>query len=310
LYEVGCVAKAASLKPQQLGRLESAMKRLTLTLALAWLFAAGVASAQNLLVNGSFDGLVLQEPNPPGTSIPDGWRRYTFGGSDATYVVNDPGGNAVDGPNYLQIGAFNALVQVTTATITANTTYNLAAFGRSFGAGPYDVRVYAMADPLEVIYYQGESARLATLQFPLNTNAMTELTTQFTPAAQFVGQYMGVYIAAHANFYGFDNVRLTAAAAPTLDADFDNNGKVDGADFLTWQRGLGLTGASATNAAGNADGDADVDKDDLAIWKAHFGLASANPAAAGVPEPAAWALFCMCSTAIGAIRRSRCGRQL
>jgi hypothetical protein len=280
------------------------MKRLAFVLVLPLLLAAYDASAQNLLVNGSFDGLILQEPNPPGTSIPDGWRRYNFGGSDATYVVADPGGNAVDGPNYLQIGVYNALVQVTTATITANTTYNLAAFGRSFGAGPYDVRVYAMADPLEVIYYEGEASRLATLQFPGDNSiqTMTEMTTQFTPAAQYVGQYMGIYIAAHANYYGFDNVRLTAATTPTLDADFDNNGKVDGADFLTWQRNLGLTGASATNAAGNADGDMDVDGADLAIWKNHFGSAMAAPTTAAIPEPTSLALLGLCTLTIGAAR--------
>jgi hypothetical protein len=55
-----------------------------------------------------------------------------------------------------------------------------------------------------------------------------------------------------------------------LDADFNGSGFVDGADFLTWQRGLGTT-TGATKAAGDADGDADVDGDDLAIWKSEFG---------------------------------------
>jgi putative cofactor-binding repeat protein len=67
-------------------------------------------------------------------------------------------------------------------------------------------------------------------------------------------------------------------------ADFDLDLDVDGFDFLAWQRGLGLTGASATRANGNADGDADVDGDDLAAWKSQFGAAAASatvPAGAG-----------------------------
>jgi hypothetical protein len=59
--------------------------------------------------------------------------------------------------------------------------------------------------------------------------------------------------------------------AATPSADFNLDGRVNGADFLLWQRGLGAAGASATRAKGNADLDSDVDAADLAIWKATFG---------------------------------------
>jgi hypothetical protein len=72
------------------------------------------------------------------------------------------------------------------------------------------------------------------------------------------------------------------------DADFDQDGDVDGADFLRWQRGLGLD-AQTDYSAGDADGNAVVDHADLALWQGAFG----SPAAAAipVPEPApfAWA---------------------
>jgi hypothetical protein len=68
-------------------------------------------------------------------------------------------------------------------------------------------------------------------------------------------------------------------AAPEEDADFDNDGDVDGQDFLVWQRGIGAAG---TNMTGDADADNDVDGDDLAIWRGQFG----NPAVAAIPEPA------------------------
>jgi hypothetical protein len=52
-------------------------------------------------------------------------------------------------------------------------------------------------------------------------------------------------------------------------ADFDLNGVVDGADFLSWQRGLGA--ANATLNQGNSDGDTDIDHSDLAAWRVHVG---------------------------------------
>lgn len=72
-------------------------------------------------------------------------------------------------------------------------------------------------------------------------------------------------------------------------ADFDDDGDVDGDDFLVWQRGLGALG-SGTIATGDANGDLDVDGDDLAIWRTQFGGAGSLTAVSAVPEPAAFAL--------------------
>jgi hypothetical protein len=77
---------------------------------------------------------------------------------------------------------------------------------------------------------------------------------------------------------GIDNI---AAAGASQDADFNNDAKVDGADFLIWQRGLGV---GATNAQGDANADSAVTSADLAIWKSKFG-GSAVVAGAAVPEP-------------------------
>lgn len=53
-----------------------------------------------------------------------------------------------------------------------------------------------------------------------------------------------------------------------LPGDYDYNGKVDGADFLEWQRGIGTTGAEL-----EADGNEDnvVDSADLTIWQEEYG---------------------------------------
>jgi hypothetical protein len=81
----------------------------------------------------------------------------------------------------------------------------------------------------------------------------------------------------------FNEVLAALSAGPGGDdADFDGDGDIDGADYLTWQKGLGLT-SGANLSQGDADGDGAVDADDLAVWKSQF--ATAVPAAGAVPEP-------------------------
>ena len=52
-------------------------------------------------------------------------------------------------------------------------------------------------------------------------------------------------------------------------ADFDEDGNVDGHDFLTWQRGFGIA-AGAERLDGNSDDDGDVDSSDLAAWEVSY----------------------------------------
>jgi hypothetical protein len=69
-----------------------------------------------------------------------------------------------------------------------------------------------------------------------------------------------------------DPTQLQNDVAPVVvqpNADFDGNTKVDGADFLAWQRGLGATGG-ANGSAGDSNADGDVDSSDLAVWKTSF----------------------------------------
>jgi hypothetical protein len=105
-------------------------------------------------------------------------------------------------------------------------------------------------------------------------------------------------------------LRATFLGTSTNDADFDNDGDVDGADFLTWQRGLGLSGAAATNAAGNANGDTVINGADLTVWKSEFGP-PAVAAAGAVPEPSAAALLLIAAAGFAARRTAtRSGRRL
>ncbi len=52
--------------------------------------------------------------------------------------------------------------------------------------------------------------------------------------------------------------------------DFDNDGDVDGADFLRWQRGFNLAGGSLPEQ-GDANGDTLVNEADRTIWQNHYG---------------------------------------
>jgi CSLREA domain-containing protein len=54
-------------------------------------------------------------------------------------------------------------------------------------------------------------------------------------------------------------------------ADFDEDGDVDGRDFLSWQRGYGIVAPNAEKTDGDADSDTDVDGNDLSIWQDQYG---------------------------------------
>ncbi|HMP05659.1 MAG TPA: hypothetical protein PJ982_04865, partial [Lacipirellulaceae bacterium] len=53
-------------------------------------------------------------------------------------------------------------------------------------------------------------------------------------------------------------------------ADFNVNGRVDGADFLIWQRNLGAT--AVNRLSGDATGNGQVTDEDLAVWTSAYGF--------------------------------------
>jgi hypothetical protein len=84
--------------------------------------------------------------------------------------------------------------------------------------------------------------------------------------------------------FAFDMLFGNAAFAS---ADFNADGRIDGADFLVWQSNIGV---GTTRATGDADGNGMVNSADLAIWRDQFGfeattIESGAAATAAVPEP-------------------------
>ena len=144
----------------------------------------------------------------------------------------------------------------------------------------------------------------ATLNFSLGdfVPAGTETFTLInnTGAGAVMGQFGNYAQGAEVNLAGQtffidysggtgNDVVLTATVPGDEDADFDGDGDVDGADFLTWQRNLGGAGGLAQ---GDANGDSAINGDDLTVWKDQFGPGGASVGAvAAVPEPAALTLL-------------------
>lgn len=83
--------------------------------------------------------------------------------------------------------------------------------------------------------------------------------------------------------------RFPGGGAAHADGDADGDGDVDGDDFLAWHRGFGLL-ESAEHADGDANGDLNVENVDLTFWQNQFGDASESVATITVPEPSAMSL--------------------
>ncbi len=101
----------------------------------------------------------------------------------------------------------------------------------------------------------------------------------------------------------FSEVLAAVAPAPANNSDFNNDGLVDGADFLIFQRGVGLTGQTGkTN--GNANSDTVVDGADLAIFQARYGGAPQTAVAAAVAEPAGGLIAILGGTCVALLSRT------
>jgi hypothetical protein len=97
----------------------------------------------------------------------------------------------------------------------------------------------------------------------------------------------------------FKDFSVVVGGGPIDDADFNDDGSVDGQDFLIWQRGLGV---GSNNETGDANGSGTVDAADLAIWKSRFGGA-ATATAFSIPEPSMATLLATLLLSGTALRR-------
>lgn len=68
----------------------------------------------------------------------------------------------------------------------------------------------------------------------------------------------------------FQGVFVGSAQIALSDGDFDEDGNVDGGDFVAWQSGFGIL-EGAQHSSGDADADGDVDGHDFLTWQSQFG---------------------------------------
>jgi len=101
---------------------------------------------------------------------------------------------------------------------------------------------------------------------------------------------------------------VTVGAITELAGDFNNDGKVDGADLDVWKGQFGTTGAGLT---ADADVDSDVDGADFLTWQRNLGaMADGGPLGAAVPEPAASWLAALAISALLVRSNRRTAAQL
>jgi hypothetical protein len=87
---------------------------------------------------------------------------------------------------------------------------------------------------------------------------------------------------------------------PSLPADFNHSGGVNGADLTVWK------GAFGPGTGADANGDGRSDGADFLVWQRTLGAGTqAAPAAGAVPEPNAWLAMLTCVAAVTGVRRRR-----
>lgn len=129
-------------------------------------------------------------------------------------------------------------------------------------------------DPQLVVY--GPGGNLIALDQDSAADGKNALIT-------FVAAVEGMYTVQVTSESGVGEYLLSLQRKSALLAgDFNGDLKVNGLDFLAWQRGIGLVG-TATRAQGDADEDHDVDNFDLNVWQFQDGksLTTASESANG-----------------------------
>ncbi len=164
-----------------------------------------------------------------------------------------------------------------------------AGHGKLFVSEPFDEEGN-LKDPADVRTQQILTAPATCSQALGSLGTCTFDTVLFSFASDHAGELYALGMSSSkAVLYKFTD-------AYTLpEGDYNEDGKVDAADYTVWRNSLGQSVALGTMADG--DGNGTIDTGDYAIWKAHFGESVAigsgggsGVADVGVPEPSALGL--------------------
>jgi hypothetical protein len=232
--------------------------------------------------------------------------------TDVSFQYSDKEGRIVDGVvNYTGTKVNNLLLQVEPTSgkakirNTSSTTVNIDGYAiastASLTPGTWnslDDQNAAGGDWLEILDFSAS----------LLGEVKTQSTTMLGPGASYdLGTIFNPASARDLTFEFLQGGQQIATVGAVVyeaftDTDFNNDGFVDGDDFLLWQRFLGVN-SGATNAQGDANGDGAVNSADLALWRSTFGQPASQPAASAVPEPASCVLLVLGFAGVISTRR-------
>ncbi len=237
-------------------------------------FDTGLPSGINLSITSptGFDEIVTNtngtaSPGAPANNFIDGnASRNNLFGHDSTIFTGSP----------------RELVEVTIAGLEQNRQYDFTFFASRQGVSDNRDTQYEVA---------GLTSGVDTLNASNNTSDVAQvLGIQPTLAGEIVLTIEEGPDNTNSNgFFYLGGLEISSAGVVDT-ADFDSDEDVDGADFLTWQRGVAAD-LNPALAQGNSNGDGVVDGADLDIWKTQFGTPSGVVASSSAPEPAGLTLF-------------------
>ena len=87
-----------------------------------------------------------------------------------------------------------------------------------------------------------------------------------------------------------NQIVLSNFLAVAFPGDYNQNGRVDAADYVVWRKTLGQMG---TSLAADGNGNGQIDSGDYNVWRAHFGqiAGSGSLAKITIPEPATFVML-------------------
>jgi hypothetical protein len=107
-------------------------------------------------------------------------------------------------------------------------------------------------------------------------------------------------------YYGYLNSMEVIASTPAgTTGDYNNNGKVDAADYTVWRDHLGQTFTLPNRDPANTGA---INANDYTAWKTHFGLPGSGGGALGagaVPEPTSMLLLVMAMIGLAGFCKKR-----
>jgi hypothetical protein len=209
------------------------------------------------------------------------------------------------GPNAESFDGTMATVNIRAKLLPGNTVPNLTIVakdldGNDTTADPFGADEYTYNLPMSLF----NTSTFTTVSIPLTDFTLSTFVPGSPSSGPFGFANAGDGLLTDFNLYEFGGlvapdtgllkmelefmeIRLAAAGLP---GDFDNDGDVDGRDFLIWQRGGSPTALSAS---------------DLADWQSNYGTGSLAAVTSAVPEPGTGLFATACGLAFLAGRKRR-----